>query len=723
MVRVCLAVSLVTLSWSQSFSEDQTPLVNASEYLMKGFSPYVNPCYDFYSYACGSWSYNSASVNDEFEQSSVEIREKLYEAISGLDSQYYLPNYKQSVLTFLKQCLNDNVTKTDVLLQLFEGLTRIMGDSPIFSIEGSKELEKENVWYLLGKIKRDLVTDVFFFTGIDVLDQGCAGQVPVLKFSPILAEMYSFMNYTGTVEQIMTVAEMLNIQIDEATVEDEVAKMVQFEQNLVSFLNESETEREAKEWTTVPTDIQKAGNASTDFPATLGDDTLTDDTWSDFDPIGMAKLMSINPNISWSDFFLGLFSVDQLRMFDENNTVVIIQDHDFFRKLSKLVDATDIDVIFNYIFWKAMNNYAQYTLMTSRSSSAMVDDSPESIKDTCLSTVMELFPAAATRILFDYNNWNVDEWRSDIEVMADTVFSAFKFMIMTNDMLTNQDKSIIIKKVNAIKFSSGLPEWLNDDYAVDEHTIVFNSTYNAYENLLEINSNGLQKQLDMLIRGITTEDPEPSFAVVSDYWNFTISNQMGLALPPLFHPDYPLSMKYGFLGAAIGRELVQAFDSDNVVNYPNGMTEWLSLSPKDFTQKKQCLAKQLTSYCAKEKQQCDFVSQTINEILADIDGIKIAFIAYKFAFQMLGETASVPQFSMITDDQLFFLTHTRAWCSADRHIEQFSANSLNSHASSETRIIATMRNFPVFAETFQCPVGSKYAPSKTCETWGSFEQD
>jgi len=144
---------------------------------------------------------------------------------------------------------------------------------------------------------------------------------------------------------------------------------------------------------------------------------------------------------------------------------------------------------------------------------------------------------------------------------------------------------------------------------------------------------------------------------------------------------------------------------------------------QSFSNKKQCLSKQLKSYCAKEKEQCDFGADVVNELLADIDGLKIAFVAYNFASQMFGEPESIPNFSSMTDDQIFFLSNARAWCSSEKSTEQFSEVNLNPHAPSKARIAASMRNFPTFAETFQCPVGSTYAPMKICDTWGSVDEE
>src|SRR5689334_18103280 len=70
--------------------------------------------------------------------------------------------------------------------------------------------------------------------------------------------------------------------------------------------------------------------------------------------------------------------------------------------------------------------------------------------------------------------------KNDIELLAESVFAAFRFMIPTADWLAVKDKAAIVRKLNSIKFYSGIPEWMVDDDAVERHTPPYDPTQTRF---------------------------------------------------------------------------------------------------------------------------------------------------------------------------------------------------------------------------------------------------
>lgn len=160
---------------------------------------------------------------------------------------------------------------------------------------------------------------------------------------------------------------------------------------------------------------------------------------------------------------------------------------------------------------------------------------------------------------------------------------------------------------------------------------------------------------------------------------------------------------------------MHAFDSTNLYQGPQQNKEWLKDSVwPEFEKRKNCLVRQYAKSCFPGKDACVNGKKTVGENIADIDGIKVAYTAYKFATQVFGDDPPVPDMLTYTQDQLFFLTTARTWCSRG-----WKENLLDDvHTPDKPRVDVMMRNVPVFARAYKCTVGSEYAPMKICSMWG-----
>uniref|UniRef100_A0A1I8NXJ9 Peptidase M13 N-terminal domain-containing protein n=1 Tax=Stomoxys calcitrans TaxID=35570 RepID=A0A1I8NXJ9_STOCA len=95
-------------------------------------------------------------------------------------------------------------------------------------------------------------------------------------------------------------------------------------------------------------------------------------------------------------------------------------------------------------------------------------------------------------------------------------------------------------------------------------------------------------------------------------------------------------------------------------------------------------------------------TDSINERIADLIGARVAYGAYVSEHQQ----SQQPSFASIPWKKLFFLNMAQIFCanSADVEIAQAQAMRLNQIA----------KNLEVFAEAFDCPVGSKMNPLRKC---------
>jgi len=111
---------------------------------------------------------------------------------------------------------------------------------------------------------------------------------------------------------------------------------------------------------------------------------------------------------------------------------------------------------------------------------------------------------------------------------------------------------------------------------------------------------------------------------------------------------------------------------------------------------------------------------TIGDNIADINGMKAAFLAYRYVARILGGDIPMPQLVTYTSDQIFFMSAIRQYCTRNDPTAQTLISDV--HTPDRARIEICMRNVPQFAQAFHCEVGSNTVVSKPCPLWGDFSE-
>lgn len=108
-------------------------------------------------------------------------------------------------------------------------------------------------------------------------------------------------------------------------------------------------------------------------------------------------------------------------------------------------------------------------------------------------------------------------------------------------------------------------------------------------------------------------------------------------------------------------------------------------------------------------------SRTLDENMADYEGIKSAYYAYN-SWLNGGTEKNLSKLSY-TNQQMFWISAATMWCS------EFSAQGMTyllengSHTPAKPRINALLANIKEFSRDFRCPGNSKMNPLKKCKLW------
>lgn len=228
----------------------------------------------------------------------------------------------------------------------------------------------------------------------------------------------------------------------------------------------------------------------------------------------------------------------------------MIGDH-YFKELPQLLSQYGYNIVLNYIACKMYSHVKDYYDATTETASAISTEK----KHFCYGILKQFAPAALARTAFDALGADILEWRRDIEILAENVFSAFRIFVSGQDWLDSDDKMKIVDRINNIRLDTGMPLWLADGFEVNRRTLHFDPEksilYNVFSSLR-------QKFRDVFFPVIkpeekTSEDEMPqlhsdSFVPHAYYSYGKIYLTLAQVLPPFYHHHYPLAVKFGMLG-------------------------------------------------------------------------------------------------------------------------------------------------------------------------------
>jgi putative endopeptidase len=133
--------------------------------------------------------------------------------------------------------------------------------------------------------------------------------------------------------------------------------------------------------------------------------------------------------------------------------------------------------------------------------------------------------------------------------------------------------------------------------------------------------------------------------------------------PPYFDPNADAAVNYGAIGATIGHEISHSFDDSGADFDAQGrMANWWT--PEDQAHFKAAGQQLAAQYSAYEPLPGLHINgqQTLNENIADVSGLTIAYIAYHKSLD--GKPA--PVIDGLSGDQRFFLAYAQSWRSKQR---------------------------------------------------------
>ena len=189
----------------------------------------------------------------------------------------------------------------------------------------------------------------------------------------------------------------------------------------------------------------------------------------------------------------------------------------------------------------------------------------------------------------------------------------------------------------------------------------------------------------------------------------------GILQPPFFQVSADDAVNFGAIGMVIGHEMTHGFDDQGRQYDKNGNLKdwWTKEDAKKFEERAACVVDQYGSYTA-----IDDLKQngkaTLGENLADNGGIRISLAALKK--RLAGKPD--PKIGGFTAEQRFFLGFAQVWCTNARDDAIRTQAMSDVHSLPEFRVNGTVSNSEDFAKAFACKADAPMVRgAKACRVW------
>eukprot|EP00095_Tigriopus_kingsejongensis_P001687 maker-scaffold1658_size31987-snap-gene-0.9 protein:Tk01687 transcript:maker-scaffold1658_size31987-snap-gene-0.9-mRNA-1 annotation:"endothelin-converting enzyme 1" len=658
----------------------------------------VDPCADFYHYACGRWKEYHPIPKDRGGYDTFELlREdlsanliKLFEMPikAGVDT-----NATKAVKTLFKSCMNTELIqhrREEPLLKLLNelgGWPVLMGDAwdeASFNwIETITQLRQYNndilvaIW--VGPDGKDSDDYIVQFDQSDLF-LGSAEYYSLGISHPFIESYYNILQNIAT-----------TLGADSDTAQKDMRNLITFETALSKIMSPPSARRNFSE-------IYKK-----------------------------MTLENVQSKVPDFDFhaYLGALLPRDLNKTEE----VVIYSLPYFQKLTKLIQDSDPRTVANYVLWRfirhRVNNLDDrfqtlqqdfFRLLFGR------EETPPRWK-YCVSYVNGNL-GNAVGSMFVKRHFD-EQSKKDMESLTANVQSVFRDLVLKSNWLTNKTKELADEKIQAIIHNIGYPDFIINEEELQRREIdgLEYTEDTFFENVLTNLKTRTVRELSQVDDGVNRTLWTATPAVVNAYYSRNRNQIMfpaGILQPPFYHKHFPKALNFGGIGVVIGHEITHGFDDKGrQFDHSGNIKQWWDHeSSQNFQKRKQCMIDQYSSFQVESVNMNLNGANTQGENIADNGGIMQSYLAYQ---KWLEENniieESLPGLEHLTGDQLFFLNFAQVWCGNTRPEALRSKLNTAVHAPGPYRVLGTVSNSREFSSAFNCPKDSPMNPTNKCKVW------
>ncbi|CAB3369730.1 Hypothetical predicted protein [Cloeon dipterum] len=670
----------------------------------------VNPCENFYQFACGGWIEKNPipkrlPMVSQFTILTEDVTAKIKYILEAVNTNSTLGPLKQA-RSLYKACLDDEKMEEISVNPLFRTLAELgfyyFNNQHQPSLLSVPNWQKTIAWS-----EKLLGTSLLF--NMDVIRHPKNTSKHVIYISD--GNLKSFMDNA--------------LKFNNVDRDAEIDLMADYISLLPKNSEKHRTEAE--------TIAQEAYNLSRELKH-LQEELKKDVTALPYEEMTLANLQRITDSemdkenamqtrFVWLDYMETVFNGLNLNWDKER---VIVKNSLYFKSWTKLMRESGYQTIRSFQWWKIFSYLAPFTTNKFRAPQRKALKAGPKWKD-CAEGVAQIFGMA---IGHEYvSKYFEKNQKEKVAEMVTNIKSALKDRMESRNWMDNATKKLAMEKIDTVSSHVGFSDRLFvpgeiEEYYQSLHIVDgewFTSMINIHVFMHHLKVKKLAEQSHSLY-GIQSPVAVNAFYSIDSN---SITIPAAILRPPLYGLGLE-ALNYGAIGTIIGHELIHGFDDRGRHRDLNGNQKqwWTNESVAEFNKRKQCLIEQISQYSYKIADTNYKVNGEVTqgENIADSGGIHVALHAYDLMMarrkqsQMEDPEPSLSGLTGFSNRQLFFLSFANVMC---KSLTDYAKKALlkDEHNLSEFRVLGTLSNMREFAEAWSCPVGSKMNPANKCVLW------
>ncbi|KAM7235020.1 hypothetical protein CapIbe_013840 [Capra ibex] len=709
--------------------------VMAAARILQNMDPSMEPCDDFYQYACGGWLRRHVIPETNSRYSVFDILrdelEIILKAVLENSTTKDRPAVQKAKVLY-RSCMNESeIEKRDSqpLLNILE----VVGGWPVAMDKWNKsvgpqwELEQQ-LAVMNAQFNRRVLIDLFIWNDdqnssrhIIYIDQPTLG-MPSREYyfkegnNQKVREAYlQFMVSVATM-----LREDLNLPENSGLVQEDMAQVLELETQLA---NATVPQEERHDVTALyhRMDLEQLQNS-----------------------FGLK-------GFNWTLFIQSVLSSVKIDLLP--NEEVVVYGIPYLQNLEGIIDVYSPRTMQNYLIWRLV-------LDRISSLSQRFKEARASYRKALYGTTVE---EVRWRECVSYVNSNMEsavgslyvkeafpgDSKHVVKELIDKVRAVFVDTLDELSWMDESSKKKAQEKAMNIREQIGYPDYILEEgnkHLDEEYSNLNFSEHLYFENGLQNLKAGAQRSLKKLREKVDQNLWIIGAAVVNAFYSPN-RNQIvfpaGILQPPFFSKEQPQALNFGGIGMVIGHEITHGFD-DNGRNFDkngNMLDWWSNFSAQHFREQSECMVYQYGNYSwdLADDQNVNGFS-TLGENIADNGGVRQAYKAYLKWVAEGGKDQQLPGLEL-TYQQLFFINYAQVWCGSYR--PEFAIQSIKTDVHSPLkyrqvalasprpapgpalsqappstrRVLGSLQNLGAFADAFHCANGSPMHPKVRCRVW------
>jgi predicted metalloendopeptidase len=662
-------------SFSQSAASGQPGLGFSLDNLDKA----VDPCVDFYQYACGNWIKNSEIPADrsswqsfsQLDENNLQIEKGILEkAAAGSAGRNAID---QKIGDLYGSCIDEKAANAKGLAPLKPELDRIAAV----------------------KDKGALIDEIAHLHLI--------GPNPLFNF-------YSASDLHNADQVIAYISQGgLSLPDRDYYIKDEADK-VEMRKHLIEYATQlftlaGQTPQQAASSAQTVLMVETLLAADSMERVKLRDPKNRDHKMTREEAVALA------PEFSLNRYFTAVGA--------PNFTAINVSTPDFFRQVNGVIAILPLDSLKTYVTWHALRGAApwlsqpfvdaNFKMRQALTGQKQIQDRWKRCVNLVDGSLGEALGQRYVELTFGADG------KQRMLKMVDALEKSLDGDIQGLAWMGDDTKKQAKGKLQAIRNKIGYPdEWRDYSSVVIKRDDLLGNVQRSDEFESKRQIAKIDKPLDRKEWGMT---PPEVNAYYSGSFN-EIVFPAGILQPPFFDKNMDDAVNFGGIGLVIGHELTHGFDDQGRKFDPQGNLRdwWTEQDGKEFEKRVSCIADEYSGFVAVDNMKLNG-RLTLGENTADNGGARIALAALE---QMIADDKSGKEGQNIdgfTPQQRFFLGFGRVWCEKQRPENLRLLVSTNPHSPGRFRVNGVVQNMPEFQKAWNCKAGQPMVAENACHVW------